>query len=86
MIGSMAAVPLPPAAGRQPDAAPGADPLQVELLERWHLEVPVIPWPAPPDRLIRISAQVYNRSEEYRQLADALSIVVARESVSLPSR
>jgi isopenicillin-N epimerase len=86
MIGSMAAVPLPPAAGQQPDAAPGADPLQVELLERWHLEVPVIPWPAPPDRLIRISAQVYNRSEEYRQLADALSIVVARESVSLPSR
>jgi hypothetical protein len=29
-------------------------------------------WPAPPRRLVRISAQAYNRPEQYAALARAL--------------
>ena len=49
-----------------------ADPLQDELLRRFSIEVPIIPWPAPPKRLIRISGQVYNRDGDYEQLGRAL--------------
>jgi isopenicillin-N epimerase len=73
MIGSLASVPLPPGAGEPPASSLYVDPLQQELLERWKIEVPVIPWPAPPERLIRISAQLYNRREDYDSLASALN-------------
>jgi isopenicillin-N epimerase len=48
------------------------DPLQARLFERWHIEVPVMSWPAPPRRLIRISAQLYNTREQFAGLADVL--------------
>ncbi len=73
MIGSLASIPLPPGSPTPPTSALYADPLQETLLERWRIEVPVIPWPAPPRRLVRISAQVYNRIDEYELLAKALS-------------
>jgi isopenicillin-N epimerase len=73
MIGSLAAMPLPPGSTDPPASALYADPLQQVLLERWGIEVPVIPWPAPPERLIRISAQLYNRPEQYELLAEALA-------------
>ena len=73
MIASMAAVPLP-------DRRPGEvarfdwmDPLQETLFERWRIEVPVMPWPAPPRRLVRVSCQAYNRPEQYERLARALA-------------
>jgi isopenicillin-N epimerase len=72
MIGSIASVPLPPSTDPPPDSPLYADPLQGVLLDRWKIEVPVIPWPSPPRRLIRISAQVYNRAEQYERLAAAL--------------
>ena len=73
MVGSLAALPLPDA----PDAAPPrsplyADPLQDRLLQRARIEVPILPWPAPPRRLLRISAQLYNHSGQYQRLAEAL--------------
>jgi isopenicillin-N epimerase len=69
-IGSLAAIPLP-------DAAPGAGPrlpwneypLQDTLRERHRIEVPIIAWPAPPKRLLRISAQLYNSLPQFEQLA-----------------
>jgi isopenicillin-N epimerase len=48
------------------------DPLQDQLLARYAIEIPVIPWPAFPKRLIRISAQLYNSRAQWELLADAL--------------
>ncbi|UCF68168.1 MAG: hypothetical protein JSV80_02385 [Acidobacteriota bacterium] len=50
--------------------------MQTELLEQARIEVPVIPWPAPPKRLIRVSAQLYNEPSDYERLADALRAVL----------
>ncbi len=72
MLGSLAAVPLPDSTGPESDSPLYGDPLQTELLERWHIEVPLIPWPAHPKRLIRISAQLYNELSHYERLASAL--------------
>lgn len=72
MIGSLASLPIPDGDGRIGDSPLYADPLQDRLLQRFHIEVPVIPWPAPPKRLIRISGQVYNQDGDYERLRDAL--------------
>lgn len=72
MIGSLASLPLPDGDGRACDSSLYADPIQDLLLEKFHIEVPVIPWPAPPKRLIRISGQVYNRDGDYESLGHAL--------------
>ncbi len=78
MIGSIAAVPLP--AGRG-DTAPSlyGDPLQDVLLEELGIEVPVVPWPQPPHRVLRISAQLYNHIDQYRFLAEGLTEMLERE-------
>lgn len=73
MIGSLAAIPLPDAARDELPTSPlQPDPLQNALWERERIEVPVHRWPAPPARLIRISAQAYNSIGEYGLLAKAL--------------
>ena len=77
MVGSMAALPLPPGAPGSTTSALYTDELQSALLRRFQIEVPTIPWPAPPARLVRISAQVYNRPEQYRRLAAALVELLA---------
>jgi isopenicillin-N epimerase len=72
-IGSMATVPLPDA--REPMRATqplSIDPLQDQLLAKYGIEVPIIPWPAFPKRLIRISAQLYNNAAQIQALATAL--------------
>jgi isopenicillin-N epimerase len=68
MLGSLAAVPLPDA----PRPPVGRDPLQDTLFARHGIEVPVMPWPAPPRRLLRVSAQLYNTPQHYERLATAL--------------
>ncbi len=73
LIGSLASVPIPDSADDGAPASPlYADPLQDELRLRHRIEVPIIPWPAPPKRLLRISAQLYNSLPHYRLLAGAL--------------
>jgi isopenicillin-N epimerase len=72
-IGSLASVPIPDAPGGGPPVSPlYADPLQDRLLVQYGIEVPVIPWPTPPKRLLRISAQLYNQLPQYQHLARAL--------------
>lgn len=72
-IGSLAAVPLPDA---PPDALPrlpfNESPLQDSLREKHQIEVPIVSWPAPPQRWVRISAQLYNSLPQYESLAKAL--------------
>jgi isopenicillin-N epimerase len=76
MIGSLASVQLPDG---PPDVGwRRVDPLQRTLFDDWRIEVPVMTWPAAPRRLIRISAQLYNRSEQYERLAEALGKELAR--------
>jgi isopenicillin-N epimerase len=76
MIGSLAAVVLPDGTAEVSWRRP--DPLQARLFDDWRIEVPVITWPAAPRRLVRISAQLYNRREEYERLAEALRKELAR--------
>jgi len=72
-IGSLASVPIPDARSSKPSKNPlYLDPLQDRLLEEFGIEVPVIPWPAPPKRLLRVSAQLYNSLPQYEKLAEAL--------------
>jgi isopenicillin-N epimerase len=72
-IGSLASVPIWDAANAAPSKSPlYQDALQDQLLSEHSIEVPVIPWPAPPKRLLRISAQLYNSLPQYELLAKAL--------------
>ncbi|MAG55895.1 MAG: aminotransferase [Planctomycetes bacterium] len=71
MIGSMATVPLP-------DGEPGrpsplyVDPMQERLWQEHRIEVPIGPWPAPPRRVLRISAQLYNHITDFEKLVRCL--------------
>jgi isopenicillin-N epimerase len=77
MIGSLAAVPLPDMmAADAARIANGLDPLRGRLLREFGIEVPVHPWPAPPKRLLRVSAQLYNALPQYKRLAEALGKVL----------
>lgn len=69
MIGSLASVVLP--TSTEPDVN-GLDPLQIALFERHHIEVPVMRWPQPRLRLLRVSPQAYNADVQYQHLAQAL--------------
>jgi isopenicillin-N epimerase len=73
MLGSLASVPLPDAEGDvRPSRGTFWHPLQRALLQKHHIEVPVIPFPAAPRQLIRISAQAYNSDDQFARLAAAL--------------
>jgi isopenicillin-N epimerase len=81
MIGSLAALPLPDArAAAASSSSLYAEPLHAALVSRHRVQVPVVPWPAPPRRLVRVSAHLYNRIDDYRRLAAALADELAREA------
>ena len=72
MIGTLAAVALPPG----PELPPGhmdMGPLQLTLWEQHRIEVPIIPFPGPTARLLRVSAHAYNDRSESELLARALT-------------
>ena len=75
MIGFLAAHLLPSAPSPEPPAAllGGLDPLQAKLYEQHWIEVPVFPFPAPPQRVLRISAHVHNSAADYERLVEALA-------------
>jgi isopenicillin-N epimerase len=80
MIGSMASLPLPDARGDRRTADGERDPVQEALYRDWAIQVPVIPWPAPGQRLLRLSAQLYNSREQTAYLAEALLEVLSKPS------
>ena len=71
MLGAMAAVELPPLRV-PPQPASLFEPLQDFLWFERRVEVPVIDWPSPRLRLVRVSAQAYNTLEQFHFLADQL--------------
>jgi isopenicillin-N epimerase len=69
---------MPDALDATPSKSPlYLDPLQDRLLNEHSIEVPIIPWPRPPHRLLRISAQLYNSLPQYERLAQALVPVLS---------
>jgi len=76
MIGSLASLPLPDGDSGSVNELFPFDRLQDRLLQDYRIEVPVIAWPAPPRRLVRISAQLYNSRPQYVALAEALQNVL----------
>jgi Aminotransferase class-V len=70
---AVADVPLPPRPGSGPTDYRRFDPLQEALRFDHGIEVPIMPWPAPPARLIRVCAQAYNSPAQYEALAAALT-------------
>jgi isopenicillin-N epimerase len=81
MIGSLAALPLPdaPDGDRPRPPSPYKEPLQQALVERHRIQIPVMPWPARPKRLIRTSTQLYNTPDEIERLDAALELEFIRE-------
>lgn len=78
-LGSLAAVPIQDATTTTPSKSPlYLDSWQDQLLDDHGIEVPIIPWPSAPRRLLRISAQLYNSLPQYEKLAVALRELVGR--------
>jgi isopenicillin-N epimerase len=75
MVGAIATIQLPEKFGI-PTPIAGIDPLQDWLWEKFQIEVPIIPWVNPNQKLIRVSAQMYNDVEQYRYLAQVLGSVI----------
>ncbi len=72
MVGSLAAVPLPPSTGSEGPSALSVAPLQRRLRDDYRIQAAVVSWPGPPARTLRISAQIYNELAEYELLAAAV--------------
>ncbi|MCA9637069.1 MAG: aminotransferase class V-fold PLP-dependent enzyme, partial [Myxococcales bacterium] len=79
MIGTLAALDLPPSVAPPPTSPLYVERLHCELFDRFRIEVPIIPWPRHPSRLVRISAFLYNELAEYERLAAALRELLAEE-------
>jgi isopenicillin-N epimerase len=78
MIGTLAAAPLPDRLDHN-DAPVNdyGDPLQRALVEKHHIQIPIINFPAtkapaPQPRQVRVSANIYNSIEQYQYLVEAL--------------
>jgi isopenicillin-N epimerase len=74
MLGSMATIPLP----ERFQGAPARDKIdaeQLELYDRFGIEVPLARSGAPERRYFRVSAQIYNTLEEYEYLAASLKAI-----------
>lgn len=79
MLGSMLALPIPGDAGasaRGPASALVPDPLHDALFREYRVEVPITSCPAHAGRILRISAQLYNRLDDYERLANALTALL----------
>jgi isopenicillin-N epimerase len=73
MLGSLAAVPLPPRRKDLGGLPLSLDPLTQELFDRHRIETLVSVWPRSKERVLRISAQLYNDESQIRTLVRALS-------------
>ena len=73
LLGAIAVLPLPDGP---------AEALHQDLLKHHRLEVPIFPWPQPPARWLRISAQLYNGLADYERLGEALTALLQNETLT----
>lgn len=74
VLGAMASIVLPQTRKYYSQAELFIHPLQEVLAREYRVEVPVISW--GKELILRISAQLYNRQEEYEFLADYLKLLL----------
>jgi isopenicillin-N epimerase len=74
MLGSMAALPLPPRFQGLPRSE-RIDPEQQRLYDHFRIEVPLTRVGSPERRYFRISAHIYNSLPEYEYLGKAFSVL-----------
>jgi isopenicillin-N epimerase len=72
MLGSLAAVPLPPRRDGVELPPMSLDPLSRDFFEKHRIETLVSVWPRSPERVLRVSAQLYNEEAQFQTLARAL--------------
>jgi len=81
LIGSMVSFELPAARRQIPRNEKAAvlaiDPLQDALMDRARIEVPIFYWPDASQRMLRISAALYNDMSEYELLGAAVRELLA---------
>jgi isopenicillin-N epimerase len=82
MLRNLATFILPYDPGTEPKDSLGLNPLRARLLEDHRIQVPVFAWPTESGRMLRISAQLYNKIEQYRILAAALRDLLAEEEAT----
>ncbi len=68
MIGAMASVELT----RLPQVLPGLDPLHVQLDQQFNIEIPVLTWPSPSIRVLRLSIHAHTRDADVERLCAAV--------------
>jgi isopenicillin-N epimerase len=72
ILASMATLPLPAVLQKLPmTQGTRLDPVHVRLLEGYNIEVPIVHW--GETRWVRVSAQAYNGTGDYRALGEALA-------------
>lgn len=81
MLGPMAAVELPEADYDELEPPLYLDPLGEKLRSEADIEVRVVGWPALPQRLLRVSCQLYNTLDEYEALCAVLPAALAGEEL-----
>jgi isopenicillin-N epimerase len=72
MLGSLAAVPLPPRLDGVDLPPMSLDPMAKHLFEAHRIETLVSVWPRSPERVLRVSAQLYNDETQFQTLARAV--------------
>ncbi len=75
MIGSLAAFPLPDDPGEPSSHPLYLSQLQLRLKREFSIQIPIIPWPGHPRRLVRYAVQRYNSLEQIQYLAQVLQTV-----------
>jgi hypothetical protein len=71
-------VPLPSFEADPPREPWFTDPVQIELMTAYRIEVPIVLWPTWPSRIVRTASQLYNHPSESEYLAEALRERIAR--------
>ncbi|MEI9893108.1 MAG: hypothetical protein WDN28_04150 [Chthoniobacter sp.] len=72
LLASMATLILPEPLQQPPIDHARFDSVQVKLHAEHGIEAPIVRWGEPKRRYVRLSAQAYNSTDDYRALADAI--------------